>query len=215
MAGLSPKKIAQNGIQQYVYVQAPISGYIVKNNLNQGKFLSANAEMMEIIDNDHMHAELSVFSSDIDKLKKNDKFIFKLNGSDKEYKGYIKLISQGIDNQTKTINVHGHFSDKERLLKVGTFINAEILIGEGKLVNAVPEEAIIDFEDKKIVFKAKSKDEFLPLEVTLGNTDDGFVELKTIQDNDFNINIITHGAHFLKGELLKSSGEMDGHGHAH
>ncbi len=215
MAGLSPKKIAQKGIQQYVYVQSPISGYIVKNNLNQGKFLSANAEMMEIINNDHMHAELNVFSTDINKLKKNDKFIFKPNGADKQYEGYIQLISHGIDNQTKTINVHGHFTDKEQLLKVGTFINARIFIGGGKSVNTIPEDAVIEFEDKKVIFKAESKDEFVPLEVTLGNTDNGFVELKTIQGNDFNINIIIQGAHFLKGELLKSSGEMDGHGHAH
>ncbi|PIE50957.1 MAG: hypothetical protein CSA38_00345 [Flavobacteriales bacterium] len=215
MAGLSPKKISRSGIQQYVYVQAPISGYIVKNNLNKGKFLSANAEMMEIVDNNHMHAELNVFSTDIHRLKKNDKFVFKPNGTEKKYEGYIQLVSQGIDNQTKTINVHGHFKDEEHLLKVGTFINAEILIGEGKQVNAVPEEAIIEFEDKKMVFKAESENEFIPLEVSLGNTDNGFVELKEIQGNDFNINIITEGAHFLKGELLKSSGEMDGHGHAH
>ncbi len=214
MAGLSPQKIQKEGIQQLVYVKSPISGYIVKNNLNQGKFLSANAEMMEIIDNDHMHAELNVFSSDIDRIKKNDKFVFKPNGMDKEYEGYIKLISQGIDNQTKTINVHGHFKDEQRFLKVGTFINAQILLGEDA-VNAVPEDAIIDFEGKKFIFKAKSNDEFIPLDVTIGNTDNGFVELKTIHDNDFNINIITQGAHFLKGELLKGSGEMDGHGHAH
>ncbi len=214
MAGLSPQKIQKDGIQQYVYVKSPISGYIVKNNLNQGKFLSANAEMMEIIDNNHMHAELNVFSSDIDRIKKNDKFVFKPNGMDKEYEGYIKLISQGIDNQTKTINVHGHFKDEQRLLKVGTFINAQILLGKDA-VNAVPEDAIIDFEGKKVIFKAESNNEFIPLDVTIGNKDNGFVALKSIHDNDFNIKIVTQGAHFLKGELLKGSGEMDGHGHAH
>ncbi len=82
-------------------------------------------------------------------------------------------------------------------------------------VNAVPEDAVIEFEGKKIIFKAESEDEFVPVEVTLGNVDNGFVELKTIQDNDFNINIIVHGTYFLKGELLKSTGVMNGHGHAH
>ncbi len=214
MAGLSPEKIQESGIQQYVYVKSPISGYIVKNNLNKGKFLSANAEMMEIIDNDHMHAELNVFNTDIGRIKKNDTFIFKPNGIDKEYEGYIKLISQGINEQTKTINVHGHFKDEQQLLKVGTFINAQILLG-GEAVNAVPEDAIIDFEGKKVIFKAESDHEFIPLEITTGNKDNGFVEITSIHDNDFNINIVTQGAHFLKGELLKSSGEMDGHGHAH
>ncbi len=214
MAGLSPQKIREEGIQQYVYVKSPISGYIVKNSLNKGKFLNANDEMMEIIDNNHMHAELKVFSTDISRLKKNDEFIFKPNGIDKEYKGYIRLISQGIDNQTKTINVHGHFRDEERLLKVGTFINAQILLG-GKSVYAVPEEAIIEIEGEKVIFKAESENEFVPLDVTVGNIDNGFIELKTIHDDDFNIKVVTNGAHFLRGELLKNSGEMNGHGHAH
>ncbi|PID95424.1 MAG: hypothetical protein CSA94_01695 [Bacteroidetes bacterium] len=214
MAGLSPQKIEESGIQQYVYVQSPIGGYIVKNNLNKGKFLSANAEMMEIIDNEHMHAELNVFSSDIDRLSKGDAFIFRPNGTDKEYEGYIKLISQRIDNQSKTINVHGHFKDEQRSLKVGTFINAQILLG-GDSVYTVPEDAIVEFEGKKVIFKAENENTFLPLDITIGNTDRGFVALKSIHDDNFNIRIITEGAHFLKGELLKSSGEMDGHGHAH
>ncbi len=215
MAGLSPKKIDREGIQQYVYVQSPISGYIVKSNLNQGKFLSANELMMEIIDNDHMHAELNVFSSDIDRIKTNNTFIFKTDGTTKTYEGYIKLISNGVDNQTKTINVHGHFKDPQHLLKVGTFINAKILLGEGKSAYAIPKEAITEFEGKKVIFKAESDNEFIATEVVLGNYDNGYYELKSIEHNDYNINIIMQGAHCLKGELLKNSGEMSGHGHAH
>ncbi len=214
MANLSPQKIEKEGIQQYVYIQAPISGYIVKNNLNKGKFLGANAEMMEIVDYNHIHAELNVFSPDIERLKNKDEFIFTQNGTDKKYKGYIKQISQRVDNQSKTVNVHGHFKEEYKDLKIGTFINAMILL-DGSMVYAVPEDAIIDFEGEKIIFKAESDHEFIPLDVSIGNTDNGFVEIKTIHDNNFDIEIVTQGAHFLKGELLKSSGEMDGHGHAH
>ncbi len=215
MAGISPEKVKIKGIQQYVYVQSPISGYIVKSNLNQGKFLSANELMMEIIDNDHMHAELNVFTSDIDRIKTNDTFTFKTDGTVKTYEGYTKLISNGVDNQTKTINVHGHFKDPQHLLKVGTFINAKILLGEGKSVYAIPKEAITEFEGKKVIFKAESDVEFIATEVVLGNYDNGYYELKSIENSDYNINIIMRGAHLLKGELLKNSGEMSGHGHAH
>ncbi len=214
MAGLSPQKIKKEGIQQYVYVKSPISGYIVTNNLNKGQFLSANSEMMQIVDNDHMHAELNVFNTDIDKIKKNDSFIFKAEGSEKEYNGYIKQISQLVGNDTKSINVHGHFTDKDRSLKVGTFINAKIFL-EGKMVYAVPKEAVVEIEGKQTVFQAESEDEFIPLEVTIGDSDNGFVEIKSIENNDFSIQIVTQGAYVLVGEYLKGSGEMDGHGHAH
>ncbi|PHR73242.1 MAG: hypothetical protein COA67_03505 [Lutibacter sp.] len=212
MAGLSPSYIAKNGIQQYVYVKAPISGYVVEQNLNKGKFLSANSEMLEIIDTDHMHAELNVFGTDITRLKKGDAFLFQPAGIDISYEGHIKLISQKVDNQTKTVNVHGHFEDEKNILKSGMFIDAQILLG-GKEVLTVPSDAIIENEGESFVFMAESDVEFIPLEVTLGNSDNGFTEIKTIQNNDFNIKIVTKGAHYLKGELLKKAGGMEGHAH--
>lgn len=212
MAGLSPQVVAKKGIQQYVYVKAPIEGYVVENNLNKGMFLAANSEMMEIIDNDHMHAELNVFGTDITKIKKGDEFVFTPSGLDISYEGYIKLISQKVDQKTKTVNVHGHFEDEQNRLKSGMFINAQVLLA-GKEVFAVPEEAIIDNEGESFIFIAESNEEFIPLEVTLGNTDKGFTEIKTIQDNNFNVKIVIKGAHFLKGKLLQQAGGMEGHAH--
>ncbi|MCD9563052.1 efflux RND transporter periplasmic adaptor subunit [Tenacibaculum maritimum] len=212
LAGLSPDKIVTKGIQQYVEVKAPISGYVVENNLNKGMFLAANSEMMEIIDNDHMHAELNVFGTDITKIKKGDEFIFKPSGVDVEYKGAIQLISQKVNEKTKTVNVHGHFEDEENRLKSGMFINAEILL-KGREVFTVPENALIEKGDEYFVFMAESKTEFIPLEVTIGNFDKGFVEVKAIQGDNFNIRVVTKGAHFLKGKLLQQSGGMEGHAH--
>jgi cobalt-zinc-cadmium efflux system membrane fusion protein len=212
MANLSPNSISTNGIQQYVYIKAPISGYVVENNLNKGMFLSANSEMMEIIDNDHMHAELNVFGTDITKIKKGDEFIFKPSGVDAEYEGYIKLISQKVDDKTKTVNVHGHFEDEKNLLKSGMFINAQVLLG-GEKIFAVPEDSIIEKDGESFIFMAESEVEFIPLEVTVGNTDAGFVAIKTIQGNNFDINIVTKGTHFLKGKLIQQGGGMEGHVH--
>ncbi|CAA0213831.1 CzcB family heavy metal (cobalt-zinc-cadmium) efflux pump precursor [Tenacibaculum maritimum] len=212
LAGLSPDKIVTKGIQQYVEVKAPISGYVVENNLNKGMFLAANSEMMEIIDNDHMHAELNVFGTDITKIKKGDEFIFKPSGVDVEYKGAIQLISQKVNEKTKTVNVHGHFEDEENRLKSGMFINAEILL-KGREVFTVPENALIEKGDEYFVFMAESKTEFILLEVTIGNFDKGFVEVKAIQGDNFNIRVVTKGAHFLKGKLLQQSGGMEGHAH--
>ena len=60
---------------------------------------------------------------------------------------------------------------------------------------------------------AESDVAFIPLEVTLGNTDAGFVAIKTIQGDNFDINIVTKGAHFLKGKLIQQGGGMEGHVH--
>ena len=212
MVGLNADTVLNKGIQQYIYVKTPIDGYVVETALNQGKFLATNSEMMEIIDTNHMHAELNVFGTDITKIKKGDDFLFQPSGVDLNYKGSIKLISQKVDNKTKTVNVHGHFEDAQHLLKSGMFINAQILIG-GREAYAVPEDAIIEVEGEQFVFFAESDVEFIPLKVTTGITDNGFTELKTIKGNTFNISIVTKGAHFLKGKLLQMAGGMEGHAH--
>jgi cobalt-zinc-cadmium efflux system membrane fusion protein len=213
MIGLSAEIVLKKGIQQYIYVKTPIEGYVVGTNLNQGKFLSTNSEMMEIIDTDHMHAELNVFGSDITKIKKGNDFFFQTSGVDANYQGYIKLINQKVNNTTKTVNVHGHFEDDKDILKSGMFINAQILVG-GKEVYAVPENAIIEIEEEQFVFLAKSDVEFIPIKVTTGNSDNNFIEIKTIMGNKFNIHIVTEGAHFLKEKWLQMTGGADeGHGH--
>ncbi len=143
---------------------------------------------------------------------RNQDFTWKAATHNKEFKGNIRLISQKIDNENKTINVHGHFTDKDKLLKVGNFISAQILL-KGRVVYAVPQDAIVEIEDKKVLFVEEHKNEFKITEVTTGMKDNGFVEIKSISGNNFDINIVTQGAYFLKGEMLK--GEMDGHGHAH
>ncbi|CAM1355039.1 conserved hypothetical protein [Tenacibaculum halocynthiae] len=212
MAGLNPVTINKKGIQQYVYVKSPITGFVVENNINKGKFLMANSEMIEVIDNDHIHAELNVFGSDITRIKKGSDFSFKPSGLNLQYEGYIKLISQKVDDKTKTVNVHGHFEDPERRLKSGMFINAEVLL-EGSKVYAISENAVIENEGKNFIFIAMNETEFIPVEVRLGNTDKGFVEIKEIEEDNFNVSVVITGAHFLKGKLMQMSGGMDGHAH--
>lgn len=213
MSGLNPSTIASKGIQQYVYIKSPIAGFVVDNNLNKGKFLAANEEMMEIIDTDHMHAEMQVFNTDVIKIKKGTDFVFKPTGLDVTYSGYVKLINQAVNETSKTINVHGHFEDEKGLLKAGTFINAEILT-EAQELKAVPTNAIIEIEGENFIFKVAKADEFVPVKVTIGNSDKGFTAIKTIDDNNYNIKIVTKGAHVLKGKLLELSGNMES-GHAH
>ena len=212
MIGLSPSLVSKKGIQQFIYVKSPIDGYVVENNLNKGKFLTGNFEMMEIIDPQHMHAELRVFSADVVNIQPKDKFVFQPSGIDISYNGYIKLISQKVDNNNKTVDVHGHFDDPKHLLKAGMSINAEILI-VGTTAFAVPENAVVEIEGENFVFTTTDNLKFIPIEVTLGNDNDGYIEIKSIQNNNFNINIVTDGSHYLKGELLKKSGGMEGHSH--
>lgn len=212
LIGFSPKNIEHKGIQTYLTVFAPISGYITVNNMNRGKHLSTNELMYEIINNEHIHVELQVFAKDLNTVKVNAPILFSVRGIDKEYEGTVSLIGTKIKADSKTADIHGHFEDPEQIIKPGMFVEARILSG-GTEGYAIPESAIIEKEETYYVFTPKTKNRFKQLKIEKGVSQKGRVQLKSIEGNNFNIPLVTKGAYYLKGALLQQSGEMGGHHH--
>jgi len=61
MLHISPSIVRSGTISSVVSIYAPISGSITKVNISKGSYLSPATEILEIIDTDHIHLELSVF----------------------------------------------------------------------------------------------------------------------------------------------------------
>ena len=115
MLNISPLKVEAGIINSVATIYAPIAGSITKINVNKGTFVSPSTEILEIINNDHIHLELSVFEKDIMKLKKGQKINFKLPESSTEiYKAEVHLIGTSIE-ENRTIDVHGHIENESEL----------------------------------------------------------------------------------------------------
>ncbi len=212
LIGFSPKQIQTKGIQNFLYVIAPITGYITQNNMNRGKFVASNELMYEIIDDEHIHVELQVFAKDLGKVKKGSPIIFKARGIDKEYQGEVELIGTKIKEDTKTADIHGHFEDPSRIIKPGMFVEAKILSG-GSLGYTLPEAALIEQDGEYFIFTPETDTHFKRLKIEKGVSQNGNIEIKAIEGDNFDIAIVTNGAYYLKGALLQNSGEMGGHHH--
>ena len=66
---------------------------------------------MEIIDNSHIHLELSVFEKDILKIKKEQEINFKIpDASSNVFKAEVHLIGTALE-ENRTIKVHAHLED--------------------------------------------------------------------------------------------------------
>ena len=98
-------------ILRSIPVLAPISGYVTKVNANVGKYVSPNEPLFEIVDTEHLHAELTVFEKDIPRLKIGSKVRFILSNESKERTATVHLIGREIDND-RTVRVHCHL-DRE------------------------------------------------------------------------------------------------------
>ena len=153
LLNLSPTSVEAGSISSVVSIYAPISGSITKVNVTKGTYVSPATAILEIVDNDHIHLELSVFEKDIMKLTKGQPINFSIpESSAKTYKATIHLIGSAIENN-RTIKVHGHLDDEsEANFLPGMFVEAAI-VTETTLQKSLPETAVIALDGGEVVLK--------------------------------------------------------------
>lgn len=201
MLNISPTRVEAGNISSVVTIYAPISGSITKLNITKGTYVSPATAIMEIIDNEHIHLELSVFERDIMKLKKGQLINFKIPESSIEsYKAQIHLIGTVIE-ENRTIKVHGHLEKESEVnFLTGMFVEADI-VTESTFAKALPETAIVTSEDNAFVLKLVEENEkgyyFEQTPVKLGNTYYGNIALNNYGNIIMTDKVLTKGAFSL------------------
>ena len=202
MLNINPRKVEEGQITSVVNIYAPISGSITKVNVSKGSYVSPTTLILEIIDNDHVHIELSVFEKDIMTIKKDQKIIFSIpEASDKTYEAKVYLVGTAIE-ANRTIKVHGHPQDDSQHFLTGMFVNAEIII-DNTTAMALPENAFVSLEnDAYILVLDEEKDAnfyFKQVKVEAVKTANGFTELKDFKALKKTDKVLVNGAFSLIG----------------
>ena len=204
MLNILPSRVRTGAISAVVNIYAPISGSITKVNVTRGSYLSPATEILEIINNDHIHLELSVFEKDIMNIKKGQHIDFKIpEASTETFKAEVHLVGTAID-ENRTIKVHGHLEDESNHnFLVGMFLEAQIVTNSTS-AKALPGEAIIEVDGKNYVLILDKKEGetyyFNQQEVELKNSYNGYsvIEIKNVFEE--NVQFLTRGAFNLLGE---------------
>lgn len=204
MLNISSSHAEEGNISSVVSIYAPISGSITKVNVTRGMYVSPASAIMEIVDNDHIHLELSVFEKDIMKLKKGQKIEFKIPEASKEkYEAEVYLIGTAIE-QNRTIKVHGHLkNESEANFLTGMFVEAGI-VTSATSSKTLPETAVVAVEDTFLVLVLDVENNdgyyFNQLEVEIGNTYEGNTELIAFEKLSLVDKVLTNGAFRLIAE---------------
>ena len=180
------KSLEAGKVTSSINLYSPIGGYVTQVNVNIGKFVTPTDVIFEIVDTEHLHAELIVFEKDVLKLKIGQKVRFTLANETEERMATIYLIGREI-NKERTVQVHCHIDKEDTELLPGMYLSAHVETG-GALVPALPDEAIVDYNGKKYIFivseekneKGKpqeSAQHFTMLEIQTSNRELGFTEV--------------------------------------
>jgi len=210
-AGVDLAGVEKGSITSTASIRSPISGSVTVVNVNLGKYVNPTDVMFEIVDTDHLHVELSVFEQDIPKVKLGQLVRFRVsNNPAREDLAKVYLINQKI-NDDRTVRVHCHLENEEHGLLPQNFVKAVIETGANP-VNALPDEAVVDFEGKSYVFVKDPKGErsFKMMEVTKGISENGFTEVKLAAGGGESPLFVLKGAYALLSKL-KNSEEEEGH----
>jgi len=158
MLHISSSKAAKGIFTSVVSIHAPTTGTISKTFVSMGTYVSPASPILEIINNDHIHLELSVFEKDILTIKKGQEIAFKIpEASDQVYSGEVYLMGNTID-ENRTIKIHGHIENEtEYNFIAGMFVDAKISTSSEKQ-QALPSEAIVSADDLKYVLVLDKKE---------------------------------------------------------
>lgn len=184
MLHIQPASVLEGNIVSQVNIYSPISGYVTEVLVNTGSYVSPADKIMEIINTDHMHLELNIFEKDLLKIKKGQDIFFKVpEASQAVFKGDLHLVGTTIDAKSRIALVHGHIDEnKENNFNVGMFVEADIITSTFKQL-ALPEDAVVEHENKHYVLLVDSEDEdgyqLHPLEVEIENNYNGYTSFKT------------------------------------
>ena len=140
MMNISPQRVEQGQISSSINLYAPIEGYVTKVNVSNGAFVSPSDVILEIVDTDHIHLELSVFEKDIMNVKKGQKILFQIpEASSETFDAEVHLVGTTIDETSRRVKVHGHVDNEEDNFIVGMFVEAEIITESSKRLG-LPKE---------------------------------------------------------------------------
>jgi cobalt-zinc-cadmium efflux system membrane fusion protein len=204
LIGLIPQKLTADNISNSINIYSPITGFVSAVNVNIGKYVNPSDVLFELVNPADIHLSLTVFEKDINKLSIGQKLVAYTNTNpDKKYSCEIILISKNLENNNAT-QVHCHFNQYDKTLLPGMFMTADIELTANN-ATALPEEAIVRFENKQYVFIAKGSNQFEMLQVQTGNTENGFTEI--IGDNLTNQTFVTKGAYNLLMTMKNKSEE--------
>ena len=212
--GINPSRIREGSFYDQVPLVSPIDGSIVSVEVKTGQYVQPEKTLFEIVNTHHIHADLMVFEKDVYKVQKGQKVRFRVETlADRELFAEIYSVGKKFEQDPKAVHVHAEIENKTGKLIPGMYIKGEILT-DSSYAYALLEEAIIREGDRHFAFLAKKEMEgenenwmFTPIEVITGNSNNGWLTVKFLQDIPSGALFAMNNAYYLMAEMKKGEGE--------
>merc|ERR1711974_174996 len=180
----------RNGtIYQRVALRSPIAGVVEKVFIKTGQYVEPQTNLMQIVDTDHVHADLMVFEKDVE--------------------AEIYSVSQTFEQDPKAVHVHAEIENKEGGLIPGMYIKGKIEVDNQQTI-ALPESAVVTEAGKTYVFTAQREGDawsFTPIEVMTGEKDGDWIAIRFFETPSPKTRFAFNNSYYLMAEMNKGDTE--------
>ncbi len=188
---------------------APQAGTVLKDDFIVGELIEPGRVLFDISDESVMWVEAMPIAEGLPDIHKGSGARVSPDGVN-WFHGTVIQRYHRVDETTRTQAVRIEVDNPDDLLHERQFVEAEIVVGTGDPVLAVPSAAVTMIDDTPTVFKLEDGHEFHAEAIVAGPTvGDWTVVLSGLRKGD---DIAVAGVFHLKSLMLKSS---LGGGHAH
>jgi len=188
-------------INPVITLFAPIGGKIVENKAVLGAMIDQSTEILTIMDPTLLWIDAEIYEKDIAKIKIGQDVEISVPAYPGEtFNGKISFISDVLHEETRTITVRTEVENRDFKLKPGMFADIKIFLNHQSKALVLPEEALLDDKEDKIVF-IQLGGKYYPQVVVVGARERGFVEiLSGLQEGE---TVVTKGNFQLKSKLYE------------
>ena len=180
---------------------APLPGKIVDNNVALGAMVDQTSEILTVLDPSVLCVDADIYERDIAAVRKGQEVELTVPAYPAlVFKGRIQYIGDVLKEETRTVTVRTEVENEAYRLKPGMFASLTILLDRQARALTVPQAAVLDDRDRKIVFVSRDG-EFFPRVVAVGPKMDGYIEvLSGLAEGD---RVVTQGNYQLKSKLYE------------
>ncbi|MCD7976231.1 MAG: efflux RND transporter periplasmic adaptor subunit [Tannerellaceae bacterium] len=125
--GIVPEQLISDGIQPYLEVKAPISGYMTGTKMNLGKYVNAGESMCDIIDKGEAMLRLIAYEKDLDNFSTGSILSFTVNEmEDNHFRAHVISVGQEVDGVSRSLDVYAKVEGTHPRFRPGMYVTAQI-----------------------------------------------------------------------------------------
>lgn len=179
-------------------IRAPIDGFVTALNIELGEMASSMQAPITISNLNKVYAKINVTENLINKIKTGDKVTANFSAlNNKEFVGTISTITPVANSTTQLFEVNIEIDNKDNVIKAGMFANIKFSTNSKNNVLTVNSEAVLQKEDKNIVYIVKDN-KTIEKQVSIGIDNGDFAEITSgLAQGD---KVIIKGQHYVEND---------------